>query len=83
MIAITDKIDAMLELIEKYDALDLLDDKVKTVAIYRKKYPEASLSELSEIITMETGSSITKSGLHHRFDKIKKLANTIRNKENE
>lgn len=71
-----------IELIEENDAIGLLDDKVKVVALYRKKYPEASLTELSEIITLETGNSITKSGLHHRFDKIKKLAEIIRKKEN-
>ena len=41
---------------------------------YRKKYPEASLKELSEIISIETGKPITKSGLNHRFRKIKDLA---------
>lgn len=59
-------------------ALDLLDDKVKEAAYYREKYPEVSLIELSEIITMETMHPITKSGLHHRLKKIKALANKIR-----
>ena len=40
----------------------------------RKKYQEASLKELSEIISLETGKKITKSGLNHRFRKIKELA---------
>ena len=71
-----------IELIESIGGMDLLDDKVKTAAIYRMKYKEASLIELSEIISIETGVSITKSGLHHRFTKIKQLANKIRNKEN-
>ena len=61
--------------------LDLLDEKTYIAAIYRLKYNEASLAELSEIITMETGHSITKSGLHHRFNKIKALANKIRETE--
>ena len=69
-----------IELIESIGGFDLLDDKVKVVATYRKKYKEASLVELSEIISMETGIPITKSGLHHRFTKIKELANRIRNK---
>ena len=70
-----------IELIESIGGMDLLDDKVKIAAIYRMKYKEASLQELSEIITLETGMSITKSGLHHRFKKIRELANRIRNKE--
>ena len=68
-----------IELIESIGGMDLLDDKVKIAAIYRMKYKEASLLELSEIISMETGIPITKSGLHHRFTKIKELANKIRN----
>lgn len=58
--------------------LDLLDEKTKEAATYRLKYPEVSLTELSEIITLETGSPITKSGLHHRFKKIEELASKIK-----
>ena len=60
--------------------IELLDDKTKEVISYREKYPEASLQELSEIITYETGKSITKSGLNHRFRKIRELV--TRMKEN-
>ncbi len=68
-----------IELIESIGGMELLDDKTKVAAIYRLKYKEASLLELSEIISMETGTKITKSGLHHRFKKIKDLATKIRN----
>lgn len=70
-----------IELIEKTTGLDLLDKKTKEAAIYRLKYKEASLVELSEIISMETGNKITKSGLHHRLKKISDLATKIQNKE--
>ena len=70
-----------IELIQKY-GLDLLSEKEQLAANYRLKYKEASLQELSEIITIETQTKITKPGLHHRFDKIKKLAERIREKEN-
>ena len=66
----------------KKDAYELLDEKVKEAADYRLKYPEESLTELSRIMTMETGTSITKSGLHHRFNKIKILAERLKSKEN-
>lgn len=69
-----------IELLEQNDAVDLLDDKVKQVIKYRKKYPEVSLTELSEIITIETGNSITKSGIYHRMKKITELAKKIREK---
>lgn len=63
-----------IDIIEKNLGVDLLDDKTKEALEYRRKYPEASLKELSEIITLETGNKITKSGLNHRFRKIKELA---------
>ena len=63
-----------IQLLEDNMAVTLLDDKTKEALIYRKKYPEASLKELSEIISLETGKKITKSGLNHRFRKIKELA---------
>ncbi len=69
-----------IELIEETNGLDILDDKTRLAADYRLKYKEASLLELSEIISMETNTPITKSGLHHRFTKIKDIANRIRNK---
>lgn len=72
-----------IELIENEMGLDLLDEKIQEACFYRKKYPESSLTELSKIISMETNSNITKSGLNHRFRKIKEIANRIKdNKSN-
>ena len=71
-----------IEVIQDAGGLDLLSDKEQLVATYRLKYPEASLVELSEIISVETDISLTKSGLYHRFNKIKDLANKIREKSN-
>ena len=71
-----------IEVINSIKGLNLLDDKTREAAIYRLKYREASLTELSEIITLETGHSITKSGLHHRFNKIKNMADKIRENSN-
>ena len=67
-----------IEKIQSIGGFDLLDEKVKEVAVYRLKYPEVSLVELSEIISYETGKVITKSGLYHRFKKISELANKIK-----
>lgn len=64
--------------IDRIIGLDILDDKVKLVAEYRRKYPESSLVELSEIISLETQTPITKSGLNHRFRKIKEIAERLR-----
>jgi DNA-binding protein WhiA len=69
-----------IELIENKIGIDALDEKLQTVCVYRKKYKEASLSELSNIISMETNTKVTKSGLNHRMRKIKEIANNLRRK---
>ena len=69
-----------IEKLKEYDIIDLLDDKIKEVIDYRLKYPEVSLQELSDIITSSTGNKITKSGLNHRFRKIREIITNIENK---
>ena len=69
-----------INIIKEKATLDLLDEKTLLAAQYRLKYPEVSLLELSEIITLETGKSITKSGLYHRFKKIEKIADNLLHK---
>ena len=69
-----------IEKLKEYDMLDFIDEKLKEVCKYRLKYPESSLKELSEIISLETGNVITKSGLNHRFRKIKEIASQIKEK---
>ena len=71
-----------IAIIEDNLGISLLDDKTQQALEYRKKYPEASLKELSESISLETGTSITKSGLNHRFRKIKELATRFKKLEN-
>jgi len=66
--------------LKENDMLDLLDDKIKMVISYREKYPETTLSELADIISYETETSITKSGINHYFRKIKDLVNKDKNK---
>ena len=66
--------------VKEYDMIDLLDEKIRVVIDYRLKYPEASLAELSDIISEETGSKITKSGLNHRFRKIREIVLNIETK---
>ena len=66
-----------INLIEEKIGLDAVSEKIKDVIIYRKKYPEVSLSELSYIISKETDQDISKSGLNHRFRKIHELADKL------
>ena len=57
---------------------EFLDEKLIEAAEYRLKYPESSLLELSEIISIETNKKITKSGLNHRFRKLKEIAQRLK-----
>lgn len=66
-----------IELIEKYHMR--LNDKLLQVIHLRKTYPDASLMELIDEYEVLYGETITKSGLNHRFKKIKDLANELRN----
>ncbi len=70
-----------IEKLREFDMLDTIDEKLKVVIDYRLKYPEVSLAELSEIISEETGVEISKSGLNHRFRKIREIVSNIENKD--
>ena len=69
-----------IEKLKEYELLDLIDEKLRIVIDYRVKYPEASLAELSDIISIDTGNKISKSGLNHRFRKIREIIDNIENK---
>lgn len=62
-----------IKYLEDNDLLMLLDERSKEIIEYKKKYPDTSLGELADIITMETNKSITKSGINHHFRKINAL----------
>lgn len=63
--------------------LEMLDEKTRSVALIRRKYPEMSLNELAQVYYEETGQTISKSGLHHRFKKISDEAKRLIQMENE
>ena len=69
-----------IQLLKESGLIDLLDEKLKEVINYRLQYPESSLQELSDIITIKTGNKITKSGLNHRFRKIQEMAKKLDDK---
>lgn len=56
-----------------------LDPKLLEVMDIRLEYQEESLTDLIEIINEKNNSKITKSGLNHRFRRIKELALSIKN----
>lgn len=66
-----------IEKLKKHKLIDTLEPKIKEVIEYRLKYPESSLSELASIMTDELGYKISKSGLNHRFRKIKNIVSKL------
>ncbi len=68
--------------IDEVLGLDMLDEKLIETCNYRVKYPEASLGELANIISIETNKKVTKSGLNHRLRKIKEIYERLKKNEN-
>lgn len=62
--------------------LETLDIKIITLMKVRKDNPEATLNELIDIIQNKYGENLSKSGLYHRFEKIKKIAEEHYNNTN-
>lgn len=68
-----------VKIIEDNGLMEMLDSKLREAVFYRTKYPESSLAELADIMSKELGYSISKSGLNHRFRKLRNLAEQINN----
>ncbi len=62
-----------IKYLKEKDIFSLLDGKTQIVANSRIKYPEVSMNELAEIISLEEGYKIGKSGVNHHFIKISNL----------
>ena len=62
-----------IKYLEENNLMMLLDDRTKEILLYKKKYPETSLGELADIVSMETSKTITKSGINHHIRKINEL----------
>ena len=67
-----------IEIIKEKLGIEFLDEKMQEIVKFRLEYPEASLQELSEIMSLETNKKISKSGLNHRFRKLKDIADKLK-----
>lgn len=72
-----------IKYLKQNDLYSLLDETTKIVLEYREKYPEASLKELGDIISLETDYKIGKSGVNHHFIKIRNLIKKHQEKNKE
>ncbi len=68
-----------IDRIENFVGLNSLPENLYQVALLRKTYPEASLNELCEWYEKEYQTSISKSGMRHRLNKIKEIASQYKN----
>ena len=57
--------------------LEKMDPKILLIMKVRKDNPEASFNELLQILDEKYGEKLTKSGLNHRFIKIKNMAKEL------
>ena len=71
----------LINRLKEISDFDLLDDKIKTICIYKEKYPDSSMQELADIISSETEKRITKSCINHRFRKIKEIVERCENND--
>ncbi len=62
-----------IKYLEENDLLFLVDEKMRLVMEYRKKYPEVNYQELADIISMETDYKVGKSGINHHFRNLRKI----------
>lgn len=68
------QIDA-IRVIDEHSGLEVLPDKLKTMAEFRLANPDLSLKEIGEEIP---GGPISKSGVNHRLRKIVQIAENLR-----
>ncbi len=69
---------ADIQYIQSKIGLELLDEKTRNIALLRLDNPELNLNELANEYVSKYGAKISKSGLHHRFKKIKEEVNRLK-----
>lgn len=68
-----------IEIIETVASLDILSPELKEVAVLRRDNPEASLSELGQMLT----EPLSRSGVNHRLTKIVEIAAKVKEEKSE
>lgn len=66
-----------IEKLIRYKRLSHMEKRLQDVATLRLKFPEHSLNELAQEYEVESGESISKSGMKHRLDKLMDAASRI------
>lgn len=69
---------ADINVIKEQMLLSNIDSKIVEIMELRLNYPDANLRELVTYYELEYGKTISRSGISHRFNKIKEIANKIK-----
>ena len=72
----------MITYIDKMIGIDNLDENLRELAHIRYENPEASLNEIKDIYEEESGKTISKSGIYHRFQKIMSIGEKLKEGKN-
>ena len=72
-----------IKTIQKYGDLEILDEKIQTIARLRLMNADASLKELMDLYIEETSKPISKSNVNHQLKKIKSHADYLRSMHEE
>ncbi len=67
-----------IQYIEATIGLENVTERLREAAILRMENPELSINELLDIAEEITGKEMSKSGLNHRFRKLREIANDLR-----
>lgn len=68
----------MIQYIDKMIGIRNLDENLRDLANIRLNNPEASLNEIKDIYEAESGLTISKSGIYHRFQKIMSIGEKLK-----
>jgi len=67
-----------IQLIEEKIGLEKITERLREAAILRIENPDASINELLDYAEEITGKEMSKSGMNHRFRKLREIANELR-----
>ncbi len=67
----------VIQYIDDHYGLEYLEEKIQRVAMIRLQYPEENMSELVNIYEEEFGDKISKSGINHKFRKLREIKETM------
>ena len=82
ILAVADEQYETVSFLLEHDLLKQLSEKDQEIAMLRYENPDASLMELSDLLYIQSKTTLSKSGIRHRFEKITALAEKYKERQN-